>query len=308
MRKAVVDVGSNSVLLLVEEQTERGWQTIRETTQVSSLGAGTRETGLLGEEGIQSTLAAIRAAFGEARELGVESPQAAVTMAARIASNTDDFLARCIAQHTPVFVMSGEQEAELGFRAVARDSAFESAKRISIIDVGGQSTELVTADRDPSGWTVSLRRSYPIGTLALLGGPLKEECPTGLSQIRACQEVDDTIGLCYLPGSCGSAVCLGATGTNLISIRERLATWRPELVHGATLSYEEISKAVESLFSLSWAERASLTGIEPGREETLPIGALILERFLFALRTEGCAVSVRGWRHGLLEYGLPGGD
>ena len=47
--------------------------------------------------------------------------------------------------------------------------------------------------------------------------------------------------------------------------------------------------------------RAALVGIEKGRERTIHIGALILERFLYALKAEGSFVSVRGWRHGMIE-------
>lgn len=226
-------------------------------------------------------------------------------MAARIASNTPDFLARAKAQGTPVFVLSGEHEAELGFLAVAQDQAFQEAARISIVDVGGQSTELVTAERTEGGWNTLFRRSFPIGTLALLAGTLSDERPQPPAILRACAELDEAIGLAYRPNEAGVAIALGATGTNLVSIREKMAAWDPDRVHGARLDYEEVSKAASWLFSLTWEERKALVGMEPGRERTIPIGALILERFLFAIRVLECRVSVRGWRHALLEFGMP---
>lgn len=307
MRIAAVDVGSNSVLLLVQERLPTGWKTVFESTNVISLGAGVKESRMLSEAGMAATLVALQNAFREAKRLGAERVQARATMAARMANNSAEFLERARAQGTPVEILSGEEEAELGFHAVCDDPMFAGYPRLSIIDVGGQSTELVTADSVRGKWEIKFKRSYPIGTLALLGGPLSDPCPEGLAQLHACQMVDDVVGLCYRPGACGKIVCLGATRTNLISIRERLAEWTPDKVHGATLSYEEISKAVESLFSLTWEERSGLIGIEPGREQTLPIGALILERFLFALRAEDCAVSVRGWRHAFLELRMAAG-
>ena len=101
---------------------------------------------------------------------------------------------------------------------------------------------------------------------------------------------------------------LGATGTNLVSIREKLKAWEPDKVHGAVLDYEEISRAVGWLMPMTDAQRRDVPGMEPGREKTIHIGALILERFLFALRASSCGVSVRGWRHALLENGLPTRD
>lgn len=305
MRKATIDVGSNSVLLLVEERTPEGWRFVHESTEVTALGAGTKETGLLGEEGIADTLAALRRFFDEAHGLGAESVEAAATMAARIARNTDEFRRRAEAQGTPVAILSGEDEAELGFRAVADDPAFSAAPRLSIVDPGGHSTELVTAERTEDGWNVRFRRSYPVGTLGLRGTVLPGESPNGLAVLQASALIDDTIGLCYRRGMAGQVVVLGAAGTNLVSIRERLTEWDPAKVHGAVLDYEEIGRAVGWLMPMTDAERRAVPGMEPGREKTIHIGALILERFLNAVGAPACSVSVRGWRYALLEQGLP---
>lgn len=305
MVKASIDVGSNSVLLLVEERRAESWKPLIERTAITSLGEGVKQTGVLSEESMKRTLEALADFFAIAREAGAAEIEAGATMAARIASNTQTFLDRARAQGTPVFVLSGTDEAELGFRAVVSDPVFAGESLISIVDVGGQSTEIATAERRGTEWHTVIRKSFPIGTLALLGSTLKEERPEPKALLAACLEIDAAIGLDYSGGQAGVAVALGATGTNLVSIREKLAKWSPELVHGALLTYEEISKASASLFGLTVHERSRLTGIEPGREATLPVGALILERCLYALRAEECRVSVRGWRHALLEEGLP---
>jgi exopolyphosphatase/guanosine-5'-triphosphate,3'-diphosphate pyrophosphatase len=298
MRKAVLDVGSNSVLLTVAELGPEGWVPVLERTAVTSLGEGTKETGLLSEAAQARTLEAIRRFWKEAEDAGAEV-QAWGTMALRIARNQGEFVAASQKQGTPVGVLSWEEEADLGFRAVAADPLFLHEDRISIIDPGGQSTELVTADRAGDDWVVRFRRSYPIGTLGLRGRFGERLVFPGL--LEAVTEIDDTIGLAYGPDQSGRAVVLGATGTNLVTIRERMVQWDPVRVHGARLEYEEASKAVGWLGPLSDAERADTVGLEPGRETTIHYGALILERFLFALRANECRVSVRGWRHALLE-------
>jgi exopolyphosphatase/guanosine-5'-triphosphate,3'-diphosphate pyrophosphatase len=301
VRKAVIDVGSNSVLLVVEELREGGWHPVHEATAVTALGEGTKSTGLLGEPGMTATLDALARFFEKARELGAESITAAATMAARIAMNTPDFLARAEAQETPVVVLSGEDEAELGFHSVADDPLFAQYSRLSIVDPGGHSTELMTADRIDGRWEVRFRRSYPVGTLGLKSTVLTDESPGVMQILAAVEQIDDLIGLAYLPRQCGHVVVLGATGTNLVTIRERMTGWDPERVHGQWLDYEEVSKAVGWMMPMTDAERADIVGMEPGREKTLPAGALILERFLHCLRALGCSVSVRGWRHALLE-------
>lgn len=304
MRKAVLDVGSNSVLLTVAERTADGWEVVRETTRVTGLGAGTRTTGVLSEPAMTGTLAAIAEAFALAKSLGAERTVAAATMAVRLADNRDDFLRRAAEQETPVAVISGDQEAELGLWAVTDDPLFAGERRISIIDTGGHSTEIVTADRTDEGWEVGYRRSVPIGALGLRETSFSVPSPGPREILAATAQIDDEIGLAYRPGQAGTVVALGATPTNLVSIRETLREWQPDRVHGQWLDYEEVSKAVAMLCALDDAGRAAVVGIEPGRERTLHAGALILERFLQALRVLGCRVTVRGWRHALLDREL----
>jgi exopolyphosphatase/guanosine-5'-triphosphate,3'-diphosphate pyrophosphatase len=305
MIKAAIDVGSNSVLLLVEAREDIGWRVVTEQSWVTALGSGVKQTGRIQDEPMEATLRALREAYAMAREAGAVEVVAAATMAARIAENTPSFLERAERQGTPVFVLSGEDEAELGFRAVANDPAFAAHPRISIIDPGGNSTELVTAEREASGWRTLFRKSFPVGTLGLRDGPLAEERPTPQQRLRAAAEIDRVIGMDYRPHEAGHAVVLGATGTNLITIRDRITEWDPARVHGQILDFEEVSRAVGWLCDMTDAERAAIPGLERGREKTIHIGALVLERFLHAIHVLGCSVSVRGWRHALLEEGLP---
>ena len=302
MRKAIVDVGSNSILLLVAERRGDDWEPVLETTAVTALGEGTKETGLLGETSMVATLLALKEAFDQASQAGAQDVLARATMAARIARNTDDFLARAAAQGTPVEVLPGEEEARLGLLAVTTDPTFAAQDSVSMIDVGGHSTEIVLARRERDIWHENFRRSFAIGTLGLRGSLLNEESPSFSARLAAAVEVDGHLApLAEVAPTSDVTVTLGATGTNLASIRDRARDWNPQRVHGAHLSYEEISKAVGWLSGLTDSERSQVPGVEPGRERTIHIGALILERAMHALRVEGCRVSVRGWRHALLH-------
>ena len=303
MRKAVIDVGSNSVLLLVAEKTPSGWIPVFESSKVTALGAGTKETGLLAEKSIADTLTAIRVAFEDASANGADEVIAAATMAARIATNARDFQLRGDAQHTPIRILSGDDEARLGFLAVVNDPMFKAYDRISIIDPGGQSTELVVAERthDETDWSVLFRHSFPIGTLGLRGTTLNDESPKPPEILNAVEEIDDLLLTESVPNDPGEVVVLGATGTNLITIRDLMKTWQPDKVHGACLDIEEVSKAVGWMMPMDDFERSQIVGIEPGREKTIHIGSLILERFMFRIQTLSVRVSIRGWRYALLE-------
>src|SRR5690606_3423590 len=123
-------------LLVAEKLPDGSWKTLHETSTVTGLGKGTKHSGLIGHEGWGSTLAALKTAFATAEKFNAESVTAAGTMALRIAINASDFLQAAQNQSTPVNVISGDLEAELGFLAVAQDPLFANSNRISIIDPG----------------------------------------------------------------------------------------------------------------------------------------------------------------------------
>lgn len=300
MRKAVIDVGSNSVLLLVSEMTDQGWKAVFESSEVTGLGTNTKLTGLIQQDAQERTLAAIKKGFEKANDLGAEC-RAAGTMALRIARNANEFNKAAGAQGTPVEVISGDEEARLGLAAVMQDPQFAQHKVISVIDPGGHSTELTTATRSNDGWDESYKRSVPIGALGLLEGSMAQESPDFAARLKAVTEIDDAIALQYLPGQAGVAVALGATPTNLVTIREKMQEWDASKVHGEYLDYEEVSKAVAWMCDMTLAERSEIVGLEKGRDKTIHVGALILERFLQSLHVLGCHVSTRGWRYAKLE-------
>ncbi len=305
-RKAVIDIGSNSVLLLVAEFLDDHWRPVFETSTVTALGEGTKESGLLSAAAMDRTLAALGRGFADAKLHGADAVIAAATMAARIASNTTEFQKLASAQGTPIRVLSGEDEAKLGFLSVASDPVFARENRLAIIDPGGQSTELVVAYRTGDGWTTCFEKSFPVGTLGLRGTLLPGETPDAMAIRHATLHLDTVLNVPEMPNDTGTAVVLGATGTNLITIREHMTDWDSNRVHGQSLSLEEIRAGVEAMMKMTDSERAAIVGIEPGRERTIHIGSLILDRFMVRIHKDVVRVSTRGWRFALLEreFGL----
>ncbi len=302
-RRAVVDVGSNSVTTVVAERGEGsggGWTPILDLAEVTALGEGTKEAGLLKPEAIARTLAAVARAAERARDLGARTAVAA-TMAARLASNAGELVARAAAQGTPLVVLSGEEEARLGTAAIVGDPRYAGAEDLAILDLGGHSTELTIL----GGGAVRFQRSLPIGTLGLRA-ELPQETVAGPEMLGAALALDREIEGAYDRGAApfpafGTVVALGAGATTLVLLREGLTAWDAARVDGAALEYEEVGRAVGWLMGMTEAGRAERLPMQPGLARTIHLSALILERLLYALRAEGCRVSVRGWRHGLLE-------
>lgn len=297
MRRAVIDVGSNAVVLAVCESSGASWTSVLDTSTVTALGEGLPKTQRLNDEAIERTLHALKRAWTDAHACSADV-QAWGTMALRVAQNADCFLRLAREQGTPVRVLSGEDEARLGLLSVALDPTFDG-DRISLIDVGGHSTEVGTYDRQVR--SILFMNSLPIGTLALRAFCEVDGSLAGLALLRASAAADDAIGFASRPNSAGTVVAVGASATNLVTLSRQLKEWLPELVHGAALSYEQVSRFVARLAPMTDEQRAGLVGLEKGREFTIHLGALLLERCLHAFRAESLRVSVRGWRHAIIE-------
>lgn len=300
-KKAIIDIGSNSILLLVAEKTPQGWKTIKDWSKVTALGQGTKQTGLLSEESIRNTLIGLKEAFDIAHQAGAENIVGYATMAARMASNTQDFLIQAEKQETPVSVLSGEDEARLGFLSVAEDPLYSHYDHLSIIDIGAQSTEIVIGSKTNHQWDIKFLYSFPIGGWGVRGEYFPTEQVSSEEIFNASKELDDLIYRTLSPWNSGEIVSLGASGVNLVQIRDNIEY---EDFHHQykVLEYEEISRAVGWLSDMTDEERKAIKGLEPGRERTIHSSALILERFLYALKKEKCFVSNKGWRYGLLNH------
>lgn len=299
-RRAAIDVGSNSVVLAVCERDGDLWPPIDDASTVTALGEGTKATGVLKPEAIERTLAAIRTQADRAVSLGARTVVAG-TMAFRIARNAEEFERGAEAQGTPIAILSGDEEAALGTRAILADPKYGGSEDLAIIDLGGQSTELTLLHGGETRFAVSL----PIGTLGVrdrLLGPETNDAPTLL---RAAIALDGEIAAHYertaFPFPTGApVVALGSGATTLVVLREGMTEWDAARVDGAALEYEEVGRAVGFLNGLDVAARMTHLPTQPALARTLHVSALILERILYALRAEGCRVSVRGWRHGLI--------
>ncbi len=165
-RLAAVDVGTNSVLLLVAERGVDGvLRPVREEAEITRLGRGVDRSGVLSAEGLETTLEVLGRFAEMARRSGARALVVTATSAARDASNGAEFLARARERTgATVEILPGDEEARLSYLAVAQDFAADAGEAgLLAIDVGGGSTEFVHGQ----GRTVLFRRSLDIGSVRL---------------------------------------------------------------------------------------------------------------------------------------------
>jgi exopolyphosphatase / guanosine-5'-triphosphate,3'-diphosphate pyrophosphatase len=260
MRVAVVDVGANTLRLLVAETDARGgFVPIREERRRTGLGEDVERRGRLTREKIERSAEAARKEVRRARKLGAMRIEVVVTSPWRSAENGRELIA-ALEQATGLRVqpLSEEDEAEHGFvGALSRTQV--DAEPVAVCDVGGGSTQIAVGTASAPSWL----RSVPLGSLRLTERCLVSDPPTRLELATARTEVAAAFSELTPPLP---AVAL-ATGGTARALRR----------HGLRrLGEDALESAIEELTALSIVARAKRAKVDLERARTLPAGAIIL--------------------------------
>jgi exopolyphosphatase/guanosine-5'-triphosphate,3'-diphosphate pyrophosphatase len=295
---AVLDLGSNTVLLLV---LQRDGGVRLEEARITRLGEGVFESGRLAPTARARTREAVVEFAGRARDAGAQQVVAVGTEALRRAEDGPAFLKE-LADSVPLDgarLLTGSEEARFAIEA-SRRSLGLAGDSLAVIDVGGGSTELawLAAGGEVEG------RSLPLGSVRLTEALVSAHpiVPAELDALRRC--VRQQLGALReaqsegLSGE-GTLVAVAGTATTLAALEQRLQPYDPERVEGVTLARERIGAWVARLAALSLDARRVLPGLEPGRADVIVAGAIILEEILAALGADRVRVSGRGVRHGV---------
>lgn len=259
MRVGVIDVGSNTVRLLVAAGAAGGeLRTVAERRLQLGLGEEIERHGRIRRAKLKATAGAARGYAREARTHGAQVVEAVVTAPGRQSSNAAELVeALRHASGVPVCVLSAEEEGRMAYRGAA--ACRLQPGRVAVCDVGGGSTELVVGE---AGSGVEWLRSYEIGSLRLTRRAFGDRRPTGRALRAARKAVRRE--LTDAPPPVASALAAGGTARAL----RRIA--------GRTLGPAELDRALDRAVRLSPAALRRRYGIEPERGRTLAAGALVL--------------------------------
>jgi exopolyphosphatase/guanosine-5'-triphosphate,3'-diphosphate pyrophosphatase len=304
MRYATIDVGTNSVLLLVAEKTREGkWTPVRERAEITRLGRGVDKTRTLHPEAIAETLATIKTFTEEARTLGAKQIAATATSAARDATNGQDFITRTREEAgIELEILSGDLEAQLSYAAVQSDFG-ANGRPLVAIDIGGGSTEFIYGQ----GPQLTYRRSFDVGSVRLTERMVEGDRLTPEERQAIESFLKKTFAELPRPPEGFEAVAVAGTATTVFTVANRIEPYDPERVHGGWLTRDDLQKVAAQLCSLSLEARLQLRGLQPRRADVIPAGSLILLAAIEALQATGTRVSDRGLRWGLLAHRFGGG-
>jgi len=307
IRRAVIDVGTNSVKLLVADVADLEVLPVWEGSKQTRLGQAFYETHRLQADSILRTAEAVAEFARQARALHTISVRIIATSAARDAVNSADLiLAIHRASGLETTIISGDQEADWAFRGVTTDPALRQAPLL-LLDVGGGSTEFIFGQGEERHFC----RSFPMGTVRLLEQLPHRDPPTAeeLSSYRAwlsdflqtqvrpnLQPALEREKLRLVPREEIQLIGTGGTTSILGSMEMELKTFDRERLERARLSRERLRWHVEHLWGLPLGERKQIIGLPPNRADVILAGSTIYEAVMEHFDFHELRISTRGLR------------
>jgi len=321
-RRAAIDVGTNSVRLLVADvahppgsalpvspasrrpasAADSALRPVLRHITITRLGDGLEPGGAIRPDAAERTAAVVRAYLRRAAATGAAPPVVAGTHALRVARNPEALLGKVGA---PVRVLTAEEEARLGFRgALAGLPAARRASRVLVVDIGGGSVEVAWgSSRDIEG-----SRSLPLGCVVLTRMFLAHDppLPAEVAALRAhvARALDPV--LAPLRRLRSRLVGVGGTITAMAALAQRLSPYDPDRVHGYRLPASRARALTASLLAQPLAARRRLPGLAPERADVIGAGALVLEHLLGRLGRRSIVVSEADLLWALVLEPLPG--
>jgi exopolyphosphatase/guanosine-5'-triphosphate,3'-diphosphate pyrophosphatase len=303
-RLAAIDIGSNSVRLLVAEALRGGaYRILDEEREPTRLGRSVSTEGRLDDEAMDRTLAALRNFARIAAGFQVTRLRTIATCAVREAHNGPDFCRRIREElGIEVEVISGEREARLAFASVQR--AFDlTGKNVVVADIGGGSTEIVFATGD----LIESIFSTPLGAVRLTEQfGLGEGCE-GPDLERALARLEDDVAAGLKKRTSRPLFAphfLVGCGGTFTTLAELMMATKREVdvpVAGYRVSQAELRHLLDRLAKLPLRARRNLPGMTPDRADIILAGLTIIDALMKRFRVNTVVVHTRGVRDGLVR-------
>ena len=289
-RVAGIDCGTNSIRLLVSDVDSGVPIDVVRRMEIVRLGRGVDRTGRLAPEAIEATRVALADYAAQIRDLGVARTRMVATSATRDAANADEF--RSMVEATlgvAPEVVSGEEEAHLSFDGAVRGLPADLPAPYLVVDIGGGSTEFVLGTDEPESAV-----SVDIGCVRMTERHLGGDPPTA-EQIEEAER-DIAVGveraLAVVPGRrARTLVGLAGSVTTVTGLALGLDRYRPEAIHHARVSYDQVAAVTANLLGRTRQQRLALPVMHPGRADVIGAGALVLRVVMERVGIDGVVAS-----------------
>ena len=303
-RLAAIDIGSNSVRLLVAEALRGGtYRILDEEREPTRLGRSVSEKGQLDDESMERTITALRTFKQIAAGYQASSLRTIATCAVREARNGPEFCRRVREQvGLEVEVISGDREARLAFSSV--QNAFDlSGKNVIVADIGGGSTEVVFA----TGNLIESIFSTPLGAVRLTEQFALGEGAVAETFQRDISRMEEEIALCLKKRTTRPLFAphfLVGCGGTFTTLAELMMATKKEVdipVAGYKVSHAEVRHLLDRLLKMPLRSRRSMAGMTPDRADIILAGLSIIDALMKRFRVNTLMIHTRGVRDGLVR-------
>jgi exopolyphosphatase/guanosine-5'-triphosphate,3'-diphosphate pyrophosphatase len=295
MKYASIDIGTNTVLLLIADWAGNRLEDVCDISTITRLGEGLKGAGVLSEAAMDRTFGALKSYRDLARHHGAKELHCVGTAAMREGRNSEEFIRRVEDElGISIGIISARDEAYYTWLSVTQDHLLPDG-RFVIVDIGGGSTEIIAGDSREFADFVSL----PVGSVKLTEMFIKNDPPADGEISRLEGYLKETVAAPFEGRGC-AVVGTAGTITNVASIVLGLDSWDKARVHGLRISSPMVAGVIERLKPMTVAQRRAVRGMEPGREDILLQGALLLKEIMTHFGAEELVVSANGVRYGVL--------
>jgi len=303
MRIGAIDIGSNSIRLLVADfsisASPQPASTIARAGEICRLGRGLHQGGAIAAE-LAGSAARIVAEFQRrALSLGAQHVIVGATAALRSAANGAE-VAQRIERETglTVRVLSGDDEARLVYRAVALGLGSPVVRSHCVVfDLGGGSTEIVSGvGAEPGRWV-----SLPLGAVGLTERFLHSD-PAAQAEVSGLVEhIAESLmhGCASFPAKASVLAGVGGTVTVLASLDRGIRAYDPLLLEGWSISADKVAALVGKLTEATHEQRRSWSIIGEGRADIVVAGAIVVNQLMARFAAPALTCSTQGLRYGL---------
>ena len=293
-RVAAIDCGTNSIRLLISDidtSTNTATDVCREM-RIVRLGEGVDKTNAFSPRALERTFKAIDEYEQILLKHKVENLRFVATSATRDAQNKAMFIKGVIDRLRIVpEVIAGTEEAALSFDGATRSLRQKHKAPFLIIDLGGGSTELVIGDQEPTG-----AYSMDVGCVRMTerhtpgGNPTKSQEEAIRTDVRnALKEAGKKVDW----QKAQTIVGVAGTVTTVAAHILKLKTYDPDVLHGASISAQQISQTAQDFISLTPSQRAALPYMHEGRIEVITAGSIVLDEVMLAIGAQTLIASER---------------
>jgi exopolyphosphatase/guanosine-5'-triphosphate,3'-diphosphate pyrophosphatase len=273
MRYAAVDIGTNSCRLLIAEKAQP-WQTLYRGLVTTRIGEGVDSQGKISPAAVERTIKGLQELQELITRFQVEKMRVVGTSALREAANREEFVKRVGRElNWQVDIISGEEEAQLSYLGVRSGLLLD--KPPLVVDIGGGSTEFMIENSFP--WYISL----PLGAVRAAEADWSDAQILSLLAPLDQKSITPDFPL----------VVVGGTATTLAAMQLKLSVYDSRLIHGQSLTIDQIQYWRDHLAAMSLEERQKVIGLQPQRADIIVPGIRILTLIMAKLGYEEMLVS-----------------